>query len=77
MKKKSRYLLKEQRSCLSGETAETFLSGIFNKKLASVLLKAAKIRPERQAGLSDERGAEQSGFCDPGVCDPGEGDKSL
>ena len=46
-----RDLLKEQRSCLSGETAETFLNGIFNKKLASVLLKAAKIRPERQAGL--------------------------
>ena len=44
-------LLKEQRSCLSRETAETFLNGIFNKKLASVLLKAAKIRPERQAGL--------------------------
>lgn len=39
-------LLKEQRSCLSGENAETFLNGIFNKKLASVLLKAAKIRPE-------------------------------
>ena len=46
-----RDLLKEQRSCLSGENAETFLNGIFNKKLASVLLKAAKIRPERQAGL--------------------------
>ena len=50
-KKKVSAVLKEQRSCLSGETAETFLNGIFNKKLASVLLKAAKIRPERQAGL--------------------------
>ncbi len=46
-----RDLLKEQRSYLSEESAETFLNGIFNKKLASVLLKAAKIQPEKKAGL--------------------------
>ena len=46
-----RSLLKEQKSCLSEESAETFLGGIFNKKLASVLLKAANIRPEKTAGL--------------------------
>lgn len=45
---KVRYLLREQREVLSGETAEDFLSGIFNKKLASVLLKAAKIQTDKK-----------------------------
>ena len=48
---KVRYLLREQREVLSGETVEDFLSGIFNKKLALVLLKAAKIQTDKKAGL--------------------------
>ena len=58
---KVRYLLREQREVLSGETAEDFLSGIFNKKLASVLLKAAKIQTDKKAGLLTSEELERLG----------------
>ena len=58
--------LEEQREVLSGETAEDFLSGIFNKKLASVLLKAAKIQTDKKAGLLTSE-AGTSGCHDPGI----------
>ena len=58
---KVRYLLREQREVLSGETAEDFFSGIFNKKLASVLLKAAKIQTDKKAGLLTSEELERLG----------------
>lgn len=49
-------LLKEQRMYLSDRKAESFLNGIFHKKLAALFLKAAGIRGEEMAGrLSDKK----------------------
>ncbi|MCI8453861.1 MAG: aminoacetone oxidase family FAD-binding enzyme [Lachnospiraceae bacterium] len=48
-------LLKEQRTFLAGRRAESFLNGLFHKKLAALFLKAAQIQPQAKAGALSER----------------------